>query len=263
LVTAKEIPPGGVGEIKATFRSKGAQGKIKKAITVQTNDPRNKTVRLSIAGEVVTDVMVTPRYLNFKNVDKGNLPDPLQLEVKVREGAGLKIEEVKVDNPYILLEEKKRSETNATYAVSLADNVPIGRVAGKVHVLSNSKKNPRMQVHCYAFVQGSVRLSPQVVSFGVIRPGEPSSREITLSGKQGNAFTVDKVSASTDAMTTEILTDEEGARYRVRVTYDPGENTKGRVSERLTIVVKGREVETLAIPVYGNIHQLPVKRQSP
>ena len=62
MVTAKEIPPGGVGEVKITFRSKGYQGKTKKAVTVETDDPDNQRVRLSVSGEVVSEVTVQPRY---------------------------------------------------------------------------------------------------------------------------------------------------------------------------------------------------------
>jgi hypothetical protein len=261
LVTAKEIPPGGVGEVKATFRSKGYQGKIKKTLTVETNDPDNSQVRLSILGEVIAEVMVTPRHVNFRNVNKDSLPKPIRLEVRVREGKGLKIQKVSADNPAIVLKEEKRTESEATYAVSLADKVPTGRLTGKILVTTNSKKTPKTQVPFYAFVQGRVKLSPQLVSFGVIRPGEPSSRDITLRSTAGAPFSVDRVKATSDAITSEILPEREGEVYRLRVTYDPGEKTQGRVSERLTIYVGGEEEEVLEVPVYGNIHRAPAKKK--
>jgi len=259
LVTAKEIPPGGVGEVKATFRSKGYQGKVKKSLTVETNDPDNPKVRLSIFGEVIAEVMVTPRHVNFRNVNKDAPPKPIRLEVKVDEGKGLKIQKVSADNPAIVLKEEKRTENEATYSVSLSENVPTGRLTGKITVTTNSKKSPKTQVPFYAFVQGKVKLSPQLVSFGVIHPGEPSSRDITLRGTGEVTFSVDRVKATTDAITSEILPEREGEVYLLRVTYDPGEKTKGRVSERLTIFVGGEVEEVLEVPVYGNIHQASKK----
>jgi len=261
LVSAKEIPPGGVGEVKATFRSKGYQGKVTKAITVETNDPDNPNVRLSILGEVIAEVMVTPRHVNFRNVNKGALPKPIRLEVRVLEGKGLKIQQVSADNPAIVLKEEERTENEATYSVSLAENVPTGRLTGKILVTTNSKKSPKTEVPFYAFVEGRVKLSPQMVSFGVIRPGEPSSRDITLRGTGDVAFSVDRVKATTDAITTEILPEKEGEVYRLRVTYDPGEKTQGRVSERLTIFVGGEKEEVLEVPVYGNIHQASAQKK--
>lgn len=260
MVTAKEIPPGGVGEVKATFSSKGYQGTVKKSLTVETNDPDNPKVSLSILGEVIAEVMVTPRHVNFRNVSKDAPPKPIRLEVRVREGKGLKIQDVSADNPAIVLKEEKRTENEATYAVSLAEKVPTGRLSGKILVTTNSKKSPKTEVPFYAFVEGRVKFSPQLVSFGVIRPGEPSSRDITLRGTGDAAFSVDRVKATTDAITSEILPEKEGEVYRLRVTYDPGEKTQGRVSERLTIFVGGEEEEVLEVPVYGNIHQAPAQK---
>jgi hypothetical protein len=233
---------------------------VKKYLTVETNDPDNSKIRLAILGEVITEVTVTPRHVNFRNVNKDNLPKPIRLEVRVREGKGLKIEKVSADNPAIVLKEEKRSANEAIYAVSLAEKVPTGRLTGKILVTTNSKKTPKTQVPFYAFVEGRVKLSPQLLSFGVIRPGEPISRDITLRGTGGKAFSVDRVKATTDAITSEILPEKEGEVIRLRVTYDPGEKTQGRVSERLTIFVGGEEEEVLEVPVYGNIHQAPAKK---
>jgi hypothetical protein len=259
LVTAKEIPPGGVGDVKATFRSKGFQGKVKKTLTVESNDPDNPHARLSISGEVIAEVMVTPRHINFRNVRKDSLPKPISLEIKLREGRGLKIEEVSTDNPSIVLEEQKRTENSALYSVSLAEKLPTGRLAGKIIVKTNSKKSRKTQVPCYAFVQGRVTISPQLVSFGVIRPGESSSRDLTLRATGDAPFSVDRVKASTDAISTEILPDKEGEVYRLRVTYNAEDRRKRRVSERLTIYVGGEEEEILEVPVHGTVHEAPKK----
>jgi hypothetical protein len=46
------VPSKGIGEIKATFFPRGYKGKVKKSIYVQSNDPKNPTVKLSIIGNV-------------------------------------------------------------------------------------------------------------------------------------------------------------------------------------------------------------------
>ncbi len=230
---------------------------MRKALTVETNDPDNPRVRLSLYGEVIAEVMVTPRYINFRNVNRDKRPKPIKLEIKLREGKGLKILKVSADNPAIVLKEEKRSENKAVYSVSLAEKLPTGRLTGSILVKTNSKKAPKTKVPFYAFVEGRVKLSPQLLSFGVIRPGETATREITLRGTGDNPFTVDRVQATTDALTSEILPVEKGKVYRLRVSYDPGDRTSGRVSERLTISVGGEEKEVLEVPVYGTIHVAP------
>jgi hypothetical protein len=263
LVSAKEIPPGGVGEVKASFQSKGYQGKVQKAITVETNDPDNPRVRLSIAGEVVAEVAVTPRYVNFGNVGKGEPSQPISLEVELREDKQLKIREVSVDNPHFLLERKTGGDRRAVYDVSVAGNAPAGRLTGKIHVRTNSSKSPDTQVLCYAFVQGRVVVTPQILSFGLIRPGEPSSREITLRATGNRGFSVERIHASTEAIRSEIHPDPEGKVVRVRVTYDPGARTQGRVSETLKLFLGGGEEEVVEVPVHGTIHPAPEAQMHP
>ena len=261
MVTAKEIPPGGVGEIKATFRSKGYSGEVKKSIMVETNDPDNPRVSLSLSGRVIAELMVTPRYINFRNVSKDRPPKPISLEIKLQQGKGLKIEKVSVENPNIVLKEEKKTKEEAVYSVSLSEKVPIGRLTGKILIKTNSKKSPKTQVPYYAFVEGRVKVSPQILSFGLIHPGEPSSRDITLRATGDVPFSVDQVKASTGAISTEILPEEGGKACRIRVTYNPGGKTHGSVSETLTLFIGGKEKEVAEVPVYGTIREAPAPRQ--
>ena len=71
---------------------------------------------------------------------------------------------------------------------------------------------------------------------------------------------MERVKATSDAITSELLPEKDGEVYRLRVTYDPGEKTQGRVSERLTIFVGGDEKEVLEVPIYGNVHRVPDRK---
>jgi len=261
LVTTKDVPPGGAGEIKATFKSKGYSGSVKKSVTVATNDPENPTVRLTLKGKVVAEVTVDPRYVNFGNVQKDKLPDPKKLEIELREGKGLRIEGVRSENPSILVKVKKADEACAEYLVSLAGDVPTGRVAGQIIVRTNSKKNPDVKVSVHAYVQGNVTVSPQVVSLGIVAPGKVVTREITLKKAGEKNFTIKEVKATTDDLTSEVVTEREGERYKIEVSYDPGKRTKGRISEKLTVITKNGEQETILLPVYGAIRAKPPARK--
>lgn len=49
----KELNPGESTDIKVSFDSKGKLGKQNKTITVSTNDPNNKTIKLAFNGNVI------------------------------------------------------------------------------------------------------------------------------------------------------------------------------------------------------------------
>jgi hypothetical protein len=48
-----ELKPGESTNIKVSFDSKGRLGKQSKIITIETNDPKNSTIKLSFTGNVV------------------------------------------------------------------------------------------------------------------------------------------------------------------------------------------------------------------
>jgi len=68
LVTEKNIPPGGKGEIKANFDSTRFRGAISKTIYVYSNDPAQPVMQLHIKGKVLEVVSIKPAQINFGKV---------------------------------------------------------------------------------------------------------------------------------------------------------------------------------------------------
>lgn len=52
LVSSREIPPGGSGEVSATFDSTRFRGNVAKTVYVYTNDPMQKVTQLHLRGTV-------------------------------------------------------------------------------------------------------------------------------------------------------------------------------------------------------------------
>ncbi len=68
LVSQKSIPPGGQGELQATFDSTRFRGAIAKTIYLYSNDPVRPTMQLSIKGKVLETVALVPSQVNFGKV---------------------------------------------------------------------------------------------------------------------------------------------------------------------------------------------------
>jgi hypothetical protein len=69
LVSEKNIPPGGKGELRANFDSARFRGAISKTIYLYSNDPVRPTMQFHIKGNVVEIVTVEPKQINFGRVD--------------------------------------------------------------------------------------------------------------------------------------------------------------------------------------------------
>ncbi len=255
LVSEKEVPPGGAGEIKATFHAKGFQGAVKKGLTVESNDPENKFVRLTIGGKVVSEVAVEPRYLNWETIQPGDSPRPKRLSIRFLRGRGLRLEKIQSESPSVVLTKESEDENKAVYSVSLAENLPTGRFTGRITIQSNSERVPEVHVPFHGQVQGNVKVIPHILSLGRLTPGKALTRHLRVSktGKQG--FTVQKVKATTQAIATEIDEEKEGARYRIKVTYTPESEAQGRIAERITILVNDGKEVFLEVPLYGTVEK--------
>ncbi len=251
LVTEKEIPPGGSGEIKATFDTKGFQGAVKKGLTVETNDPENRLVRLTIGGNVVSEVTVEPRYLEWETLRPGDSPRPKKLSIRFLKGRGLRLEKIRSESPSVVLTKKSEDENRAVYSVSLAEDLPTGRFTGRITIRSNSERVPELHVPFQGQVQGNVKVIPHILSLGRITPGKVLTRYLQVSRTGKQDFTVQQVKATTEAIATEIREDKEGERYRVKVTYTPGSEAQGRIAERITILLNDGKKAFLEVPLYG------------
>lgn len=265
MASAKDLPPGGVGEIKVTLRTKGLQGPVTKTISIETNDPANRQVRLTLKGSVVSDVNVEPKIIQFGNVNRRALPEPLPLKVSLRSGKDLRVMEVRSENPYVLVAQRPGgSEGNeSTYSVTLTKEVPAGRVAGQIVVKTTSKSLPEVQVPVHALVEGNVRVTPPLVSLGMVRPGEKATRELILERTGDVSFSVEKVVSTSDNLSASVIDEKKGERYRVAVTYGPGSAGEGRISERLRIFVKSDTEEILEVPVFGSFQTVRPPQAQP
>lgn len=81
----KEIPPGEKGKISATFHSKGYGGQtVYKRIHIQTDDPKQSSMDLSIKGHVDKLLDITPENILLK----GNAVNKIDGEITITPAAG-------------------------------------------------------------------------------------------------------------------------------------------------------------------------------
>lgn len=68
LVSERNIPPGGKGELQANFDSTRFRDAVSKTISLYSNDPVRPIVQLQIKGKVLETVTVLPSQVNFGTV---------------------------------------------------------------------------------------------------------------------------------------------------------------------------------------------------
>jgi hypothetical protein len=75
-----EVPPGGTGEITATFNIGDRTGLQVKTVTVETEDPTNPKTVLTLRTIIPQQLEISPTFVFWK---QGEKPDPKTITVKV------------------------------------------------------------------------------------------------------------------------------------------------------------------------------------
>jgi hypothetical protein len=86
-----EVPPGGTGEITATFNIGDRTGLQVKTVTVETDDPTNSKTVLTLRTIVPQQLEISPTFVFWK---QGEKPDPKTITVKV--GKDFTVKHIKV-----------------------------------------------------------------------------------------------------------------------------------------------------------------------
>jgi Protein of unknown function (DUF1573) len=87
----EEVPPGGKGEITATFNIGDRTGTQVKTVTVETDEATNQKTVLTLKAEIPQQLEITPNFVFWKQGDK---PDSKTINVKA--GKDFNVKHIKV-----------------------------------------------------------------------------------------------------------------------------------------------------------------------
>lgn len=105
-VSAKSLPPGARGEIKATFDSGNFSGAIHKTIYLETNDPKTPVFNLTLQGAVQEVLTISPRDINLGVVKTGSRKE-VTVTVKNQGARAIRITAVRSPLPQVTIKGDK------------------------------------------------------------------------------------------------------------------------------------------------------------
>ncbi len=243
----RAIPPGGRGDIELTLKTAGFQGSLRKTAAVQTNDPKNPRITLSLSATVSVAVEVQPRGVLME----GSVSDELVQTVTIRakEPQPLVLRPTQVTHPDKVAYELKTVEEGRVYELVIRNlNKQRGRYAGQITLETNYPHKPQLQVLYAAVIKGKVEFQPQKLIFAPVRKPEPAG------GSGGIDFPTRTVNVSLveDGKLSIEKLDYEQAYFEVE--------TKAVVPNRqylLSVSVKGEAVSSVLLrkelKIYTNI----------
>jgi len=158
------VAPGESGFLRLSFPTEGLQGPVTKVVVVETNDPVRKEVGIVFRGVVLADVLLKPVFLNWGNLTRGQPADPIRLSVELRQGKGLRIQEVRSESESVEVTTESEDGRGGIYRLDLRQRLPTGRFTGTITIRTNSLQTPEVQVPFYALIEGDVPADDPPVS---------------------------------------------------------------------------------------------------
>jgi P pilus assembly chaperone PapD len=151
-VSSRTVAPGKSSEIRATFNSRNFSGNINKSIAIHTNDPITPVYTLTIKGNVVEEIEISPRQLNLGEIKIGTSKDAL-VAVENKGKQAVTLTSVRSTMPQVAVKSGKtmiKPGRKATISVKVTPRKDDRFMGGYINVTTDSPSKPDFIIPVYA-----------------------------------------------------------------------------------------------------------------
>jgi hypothetical protein len=251
VLSERVVPPGGEARIAVSLDTAGLAGRTTKTVSVYTNDADLPVVGLSLAGQVASDLVMTPRPLYLGRVRRGDLVRREVLITPGREGAAYAVQRAENTNPAVHARLEPRPDgPGQRLVVELARDMPLGRFNETLSLHTTSPREPVMTLAVFGSVEGDVVVLPPQVTFGVTRGGGTPERDLYVRNRGVRPVTVTRVVVPEKLATYSLAAVQEGVEYRVTVRLRE-DLPPGKVEGAVEIFTDHPDEGHLVVPLYA------------
>lgn len=249
------------------MKTAGKIGKRTQVISVHSNDPDQKVVRLKISMDIQVILAVEPKRLGFGRLKKGS-----QYPVKYASLVGLEkdntnIKSVKSENKHIKVEAglfDSGDSNKKQFKVTILPEMGIGHFSTLLTIETDHKSKKNLKLFVIGEILGNIRLSSKGFSFGLLRKGVKREKIITLTAAISDyAFKVLDVQNTVPGLCTEVTTMQEGSSYLVKASISINEDfSKDALDGKVIITTDDEDQKIIEIPVWGRIFKDNLKQKN-
>src|SRR5438132_1113433 len=251
VLSEREVPPGGEARVAVSLDTARLAGRTTKTVNVYTNDPDAPVVGLTLAGQVVADLILTPQPLYLGHLRRG---EAVRREVIVssgRPGERYVVERVEPTSPHVHARLEARTDgPGQRLVVELDRDLALGRFNEQLRLHTTSPREPILTLPVFGSVEGDVVVLPPQVTFGVTRGGATPERELYIRNRGQRPVTVTRVTVPDEVVTYTLAAVQEGQEYRLTLRLRDGLKP-GKVESKVEIFTDHPEEKRLVIPLYA------------
>jgi len=146
LATAREVPSGGTGKVKVTFQTTGYKGQTTKQAYVESNDPRQPKVTLSLNCTVKVALDSEPPHYYFGTIAYGTTANQT-IRVFSPQGQAFHINRLTPASPSIRCSEVRPSAKGGyEFDITVGPGLPVGQFSASVVAETDCPRQPRLVI---------------------------------------------------------------------------------------------------------------------
>ena len=237
-VGAKVIPPGTQTTIEATIDTTKFLGYKPSGLTLIFDRPAFVEIDLNLTCFIRGDIVMNPGQMDFGIVRRSDKMPPASLTLTYAGGrSDWEVTKMKTQSSKVKAELRELSRTadgqiNYTLTATLQPGVSNGYFKDEITLLTNDQSSPSIPISVVANIQSAVAVTPSIINFGGLRPGQSVSKTIVVRSKE--PFSITRLSPSQEDL--QPAEDERGPRaaHQLKLTFKAPEQT-GPYHATLTI----------------------------
>jgi hypothetical protein len=250
VATGEAISPGDSTSVVVRLDTARLAGRTTKAVTVYTDDPAEPTALLTLTGEVLTDLVVTPTPLYLGHVRRGAVVRRALAVVAGRPGATARVQSVETTNPHLRAWiDTSGDDPGQKVEVELDANMPLGRFNGDLVLHTTSDRQRVLTVQILGTIEGDLAVLPPQVTF-TLAQGEPApARDVFIRNRGDRPVAVTRVTVPAE-VAYDLTTVEEGVEYQLNLRLRAGLPV-GRIEGNVEIFTTHPDESRVVVPLYA------------
>jgi hypothetical protein len=224
--------------VEITMNTVKFEGHKPSSVTVIFDRPAHAEVRIPIHAFIRRDVVLTPGGARFGSVTRGTAAEQT-VEIAYAGRGDWKIKDIISKNPNITTElvETRRDSTNVNYKLhlTLRDEASIGDFREQLTLVTDEQPNPYIPLLVEGRVEGAYTISPEVVSFGNLSPGQRKTVNVVIRGKQ--PFLVERIESEHSSGMFEVRLPKEAKPIHVVPLAIIAPQESGTVEEEFAVTI--------------------------
>ncbi len=243
-ITAREIPPGETSEITASYNLRGRRGRQRSVLTIESNDPEQRHLRLIMSGYAMEPLSVRPSSVVFGQVAQGHR-SLRQVELTGTPEQAFELANVQIDgNGFSVVEQEEIAPHQYRLTIETLPEGETGHRRALLVVETTHPQVPRVQVPLHADWAGALSVAPNAITL-MAGTDRPVTRYIVIRPGGVRDFEVTEVMTPSDAIQVNILSLPNNS-YRIQLSNVVGSDDL--VGQSVRIRTNVDELDDLEVP---------------